>query len=1071
MKRPFLLLIAILTAIPAMAQRTGYYRFPALHGTTLVFSAEGDLWRTDLSGGDAVRLTTHPGQERYPVMSPDGSQVAFYGAYEGEDELYVMPVAGGAPTRLTWDGGGSRPVSWSEDAGVVYMTPRYSTLPDFRLATINPETWDRSRVPLNQAADGVYAEDGTLWFVRMPRQASNSRWYKGGTAQTLWKWHPDDAEAELVVTDWPGTTKLPRPHGDRVYFLSDRGGKGMNVWSMHMDGSDFQRHTDHMDWDIQEHTLHGDNLVYRLGGDLYHLDLSTGQEARIPISLVSDFDQRRETWEQEPMQHLSSWSVSPDGKRVALAARGEVFVAPAGEEGRLVHVSRDSGVRFRSARFAPDGTHLLGISDASGELEWWRLPVDGIGVPSQISSGMAHLKQDGVPSPDGKWLVHPDYDRNLWLLNLEKGTSRRIGEPSPIWTGQGPSPAWSSDSRYVAFENALVNRMATLYVHDVAENRTTEVTTHRYEDYAPAFGKKGDWLYFLSDRTLTSSVGSPWGARAPAPHFENQTRIYAIPIKEGARWAFRVPTETDVKPDSTERPTTFSLTESVHEAPVPRGNYAALSSNDKRLFYLSQDSGWNLVAVDLEPEAKPVVLVEGVSGYDLSADGSSILVRRGSTLAVIPASSGAKADLDKGKVDLSSWKIPVDPPAEWQQMFVDAWRLHRDYFWDPNMHGVNWEAVRAQYEPLVERVTSREELTDIQAQMISHLSLMHSNARSGEVREGNDDIQPASLGGMYERVESGFRVTHVYRTDPDLPGERAPLARLDVGVGPGAVITMVDGESTAGAPDLGVFLRGKAGQPVRLRVMEGDSTRDVIVEAVSIGEERDLRYDDWEYTRRLQTEEDGDGQIGYVHLRAMGSSNIAEWTRDFYPVFNRAGLILDFRHNNGGNIDSWILQDLVRRPWMYFQGRSGGPFWNMHYAFHGHMVMLVDERSASDGEAVADGFRRLGLGTVIGTRTWGGEIWLSGSNRQVDSGVVRASEAGVYGAEGEWLLEGWGLEPDIVVDNLPRATFDGRDAQLEAAIAHLQELIRTDPRGMPPPPPYPIVVPGEGFPTPWRSRY
>lgn len=1070
MKRISLILLAILAAAPVLAQRTGYYRFPALHGNTLIFSAEGDLWRADLAGGDAVRLTTHPGEERYPVMSPDGQRVAFYAAYEGSDELYVMPVAGGTPTRLTWDAGGSRPVSWSESEGIVYMTPRYSTLPDFRLATIDPDTWDRNRIPLNQGADGTYAADGTLWFVRMPRQASNARWYKGGTAQTLWKWHPDQAEAELVSADWPGTTKQPRPSGDRVYVLSDRGGLGMNVWSMTHDGSDLQRHTDHMDWDIQEHTLQGDNLVYRLGGDLYHLNLATGEEAGIPIRLVSDFDQRRETWEQEPLQHLTSWSVSPDGKKVVLSGRGEVYVAPVGTEGRLVHVSRDSGVRFRSTRFAPDGEHLLSISDESGELEWWRLPVDGIGSPTQVSRGLAHLKQDGVPSPDGKWLAHADYDRNMWLLNLESGASRKIGEPSPIWTGQGPSPAWSPDSRFVAFENALENRMATVYVHDVSENVTKEVTTHRYEDYSPAFSKDGAWLFFLSNRTLTSSVGSPWGARAPGPHFENQTKLYGIPIKDGAQWPFRTPTETDAKADSVSGPTVWTLTDRVYEAPAPRGNHAALSANDKRLFYLTQDSGWNLMAMDLKADAKPVALVEAVSGYELSADGSSILVRKGSTFSVIPASSGAKADLDKGKVDLSSWKIPVDPPAEWRQMFVDSWRLHRDYFWDPNMHGVDWEGVRAQYEPLVERVTSREELTDIQAQMISHLSLMHSNARSGEVREGDDDVLPASLGGMYERVANGFEVTHVYRTDPDLPGERAPLARLDVQVGPGAVITMVDGESTAGAPDLGVFLRGKAGQQVRLRVQEGGSTRDVVVEAVSMGEERDLRYDDWEYTRRLETEAKGAGQIGYVHLRAMGSSNIAEWVREFYPVFNRAGLILDVRHNNGGNIDSWILQDLLRRPWMYFKGRSGDPFWNMHYSFHGHMVILVDERSASDGEAVADGFRRLGLGAVIGTRTWGGEVWLSGSNRQVDSGVVRASEAGVYGPEGEWLLEGWGLEPDIVVDNLPRATFDGRDAQLEAAIAHLQELIRTDPRGMPDPPPYPVVVPGEGFPTPWRNR-
>jgi tricorn protease len=270
---------------------------------------------------------------------------------------------------------------------------------------------------------------------------------------------------------------------------------------------------------------------------------------------------------------------------------------------------------------------------------------------------------------------------------------------------------------------------------------------------------------------------------------------------------------------------------------------------------------------------------------------------------------------------------------------------------------------------------------------------------------------------------------------------------------------------------MGALLRGQAGQPVRLRVRDANKTeRDVIATAVSMGEDFDLRYDEWEYTRRLQTEELGAGEIGYVHLRAMGTGNISEWSEGYFPVFNRKGLIIDVRHNNGGNIDAWILGQLMREAWSYFKSRTGEPFWNQHYAFRGHLVVLVDERTASDGEAFADGFRRLGLGDAIGMRTWGGEVWLSGSNRQVDGGVVRASEGGVYGEEGEWLIEGWGFVPDVEVDNLPVETFRGRDAQLEAAVAHLQRLIEQDPRPMPEPPEFPELVPGYGFPTPFKRQ-
>jgi tricorn protease len=1069
-------LFFVLLMLPstAFAQHEGYYRFPTIAGELLVFSSEGDLWRTHLEGGAAQRLTTHPGEETYPVLSPDGQSIAFSGNYEGTAELYVMPSAGGRPKRLTWDGhGGTRPVSWTADGQVIYRTMRHSGVPNYRLAQVDPESMDRQMIPLSQAADGFYAEDGTLWFVRLPRQGSNSRWYKGGTVQNIWRYGSGDTEAIAMTSDWPGTSKQPRMALGRIYFLSDRGGRGMNVWSMRGDGTDARPHTDYMDWDIQEHTVSGTNLVFRVGADLYRMDLTSDRTEKIPVTLISDFDQQRETWETSPMDYLSSWNVSPDGEKVVLVARGEVYVAPVGKGGRRVFVSRDSGVRYRTARFSSDGTHLLAISDKSGELEWWELSVDGLSVPQQITKGSAMLRLDGQPSPDGKWLAHTDYERNVWLVNLETGQSTRIGNPSPLWSGRGPSVVWSPDSRFIVYETAVANRMASIHIYDVAEETTALMTSDRYEDYSPAFSEDGDWLYFLSDRTLTSSVFSPWGARAPQPHFEKQTKIYAVPLRDSASFPFTRKNElTQGSDSSSTEPASaarLDLGDRIREIPVERGELNGLTVNKTRLFYLSSDNERSLMALDLKPDAEPVKMVEGVSGYELSGDGSKLLVRKGSTLAVIASSAGVGAKLDDGKVDLDGWQVPINPEQEWREIFVDAWRLHRDYFWDPNMLGVDWSGVRAQYEPLVSRVASRQELTDIQGMMVSHLSLLHSSAGGGDTRRGSDNVLPASLGARMERVADGFRVAHVFRTDPDLPGERSPLARLDVAVSEGAVIEAVDGVSTAGQPDIGVLLRGKAGQAVRLGVRDtGGTRRDVIVEPVSLSEESDLRYDEWEYTRRLETEASGDGQIGYVHLRAMGSGNIAEWTREYYPVFDRPGLIIDVRHNNGGNIDSWILGELQRKAWMYFKGRSGDPFWNMHFAFRGHIVVLVDERTASDGEAFADGFRRLDLGDIIGTRTWGGEVWLSSSNRQVDGGVARASEGGVYGPDGDWLIEGWGVVPDETVDNRPHEAFLGKDAQLEAAVRHLQALIEADPRTMPEPPPYPVVVPGDGFPTPYR---
>jgi tricorn protease len=391
-------------------------------------------------------------------------------------------------------------------------------------------------------------------------------------------------------------------------------------------------------------------------------------------------------------------------------------------------------------------------------------------------------------------------------------------------------------------------------------------------------------------------------------------------------------------------------------------------------------------------------------------------------------------------------------------MFEEAWRLERDYFYDPNMHGIDWNAVREKYRPLADRVTSRSELSDLLAQMIGELSALHMFVVGGDLREPPDKVEVASLGAEVERDEAagGLRVRRVYRGDPDEPDTVSPLARPGVGVREGDVIEAVDGAPALSAPDLGQLLRNRAGRQVLLRVNPGAGVaHERIVEPVTQDQAAHLRYTDWEVSRRRRVEEEGEGQIGYVHLRAMGGGNYAEWARDFYPVYQRQGLILDVRHNRGGNIDSWLLSKLLRKAWFYWRDPLGHTTWNMQYAFRGHIACLINENTASDGEAFAEGLRRLGLGKLIGTRTWGGEIWLTGSNVLVDKGVATAAEIGVFGPEGAWLIEGHGVEPDVVVDNLPHETYGGRDAQLDAAIAYLKEMIREEPVVVPEPPVYP----------------
>ncbi len=1089
-------LLAAVGAPGAMAVEAdgllGYYRYPSLHEETVVFVAEGDLWVVGIEGGRAARLTTHLDAEGSPAISPDGERVAFTASYEGPQEVYVMPLTGGLPRRLTYHGSGARVVGWTPDGRILYATQHYATLPSTQLVALDPATGIDERLELAQAAEGVYTPDGdALIFTRLARQYSHTRGYRGGTAQSLWRFElrgPQAGdEATPLTADYPGTSRNPMWHAGRVYFVSDRDGT-MNLWSMAPDGADLRRHTRHMGWDVKDPSLSAGRIVYRLGADLRLYEIGSERDRRIEISLSTDLDQARERWIEDPIEHLSDVYLSPDGDRLALTAYGQVFVAPVGQ-GRLVAATRDTGVRYRSARFTPDGASLLVLSDASGEVEWWRLPADGTSPGEQLSDDGSVLRFGGVASPDGDHIAYTDHDQRLWVLDIAAGRNILVAE-SPQW-GVG-DPAWSPDSRYLAYSLEAPNSFPRIQVYDLARERSVPVTTDRYRSWSPCFSPDGEWLYFLSDRTFRSRVGGPWGLRQPEPYFDETTRIYLLPLEPDSRSPFAPADELHPEPEGRDgaargndpeetrndeesevprvRIDFDRIAERLRVAPVEAGNYTHLSVSEKHLFWLARTAdsqeGHALQALPIDnDEPEPVTIAEGVKSYELSLDGRKLLLRRGDAFHVIKADSDEApgADDHKERVDLSGWKFSLDPREQWRQMFVESWRLERDYFYDPGMHGLDWEAVLQKYLPLIDRVTTRAELADLQAQMAAELGALHTGVWGGDHREGEIKVETASLGAVLSRDDDagGYRVTHIYRADPDRPEELSPLARPASRARVGDLLRTINGVALTGVDAPERLLRGQAGHQVRLGITTREGRkRDLIVEPISSGRLRDLRYDEWEVTRRLMVDSLGAGEIGYVHLRDMGSSDMAQWHRDYYPVFNRRGLIIDVRHNGGGNIDSWILARLLRRAWMYWQPRTGAPYWNMQYAFRGHMVVLVDEWTMSDGEAFAEGFRRLGLGKVIGTRTWGGEIWLTSSNRLVDRGIVTAAEFGVYGPEGEWLIEGHGVEPDIVVDNLPHATFLGQDAQLRTAIAHLQELIREDPRDVPPPPPYPSKAGG-----------
>ncbi len=1074
-------LVVLLLAGLGLAQEPtggkGYYRYPALHDTTIVFTAEGDLWQVGIGGGIARRLTTHHGEESRAAISPDGSMLAFSAQYEGPTEVYVMPLIGGVPRRMTYEGERSLVVGWTPDGDLLYSTSHFSTLPNRQLVRISVADDEQTRIPLWQANDGVYDPSGnSLYFTRLPFMGSNTKRYKGGAAKNIWKYTNGADEAIELTGDYPGMSMRPMWWQGRLYFASDRDGI-MNIWSMDTTGGNLRQHTKHADYDIQSPSLSNGRIVYEQGADLWLYDIARDTDRKLDIRLSSDFDQLREQWVKNPMKYLTAANISPEGDKVALTARGQVFVAPV-EKGRLVRATREDSVRYRQALFMPDGKTLLAMTDQTGELEFCTIAADGIGDIELLTGNGTVYRYEMTPSPDGRYIAYHDKDYKLWIYDT-RDKKHTLVEESPV--SNFADLRWSPDSRWLAYVAWAENFYSQIKVYSLDEKETATITSDRYDSYSPAWTPDGKWMYFLSDRTFSTVYGNVWGKREEEPYVDKTTKLYLVGLVKGLRSPFEPDNELTMAEDGKakkddkedkkdeEKPATVTIdSEGIQDraqlVPVEAGNYSNLTVNDKTVFWESRgpvgDRKRTLMAAGItnkDFEAKE--LADGLNWYELSSNGKKILLRKSDDLYVIDAGTNAPGNLSKNKVDLSAWEFPLNPREEFRQMFVEAWRLERDYFYDPNMHGVDWKAVLDKYMPLAKRVTDRLELSNVFGQMIGELSALHMYVFGGDIRSGEDTIEVAGLGARLVRddKEEGFRIEHIYLNDPAYPDALSPLAKPSVNIQEGDIILAIDGVDALAETRPGVLLRNKVGKQVRLRIKEASSgkTRDVIVEPVSYRVASDLRYDEWEYRNRLTVERKGGGELGYVHLRATGTSDFSQWARDFYPVFNRKGLIIDMRHNNGGNIDSWIIGRLLRRAWAYWQGRKGIPEPNMQYAFTGHIAVLCDEWTVSDGELFTEGIKKLGLGKIIGTRTLGGEIWLSYSNVLVDKGIATAAESGVYGPEGEWLIEGHGVEPDIVVDNLPHETFTGKDAQLDTAIEYLKAQILSKPVETPQHPPYP----------------
>jgi tricorn protease len=1064
---------------PARDDVRGYYQHPTLHGSTIVFASEGDLWRVPVTGGTAIRLTSHATEASEPRISPDGRWLAFTGRYEGSADVYVMPLAGGPAQRLTYESSDATVQGWTPDGAILYATsaapgPGWSWL----LRTVRPDTRELRDLPLADARQGAFDDNRTIYFTRfgLAVTGDNARSYRGGTMAQLWRFRPDDgAEALRLAPSHDGSLTHPMWWNGALYVVSDANGGVFNLWRLDANGGAAQKLTNHTDFEVRGATLNDGRIVYQHGADIRLYDIASNSDVVIDIRLASDRSRTRTRWIDSPMTYLSSTHFAPKGDRVALTARGRLALVGTGEV-RRIEIGLPETSRARQAVISPDGASVYAFVDADGDAEIWRFPADGRGAGERLTNDGAGHRIDMVISPDGRWIAHNDRRGRMYLLDTRSRSNREIDSARG---GIQRNIVWSPDSRTLAFVRpATSQQRPQILLYDVASGRTEVVTSDRYESYSPAFTPDGRWLWFLSDRNFVATPGAPWGDRNMGPMFDRRTRIYALALQPAN--AFPLAPRTELTPVTPARAARDSanvpaiqydgLATRLFEAPVRAGNFSGLLATNARLFFTERNTGEQpaLRTIELEPDRPRIeTFAENISFAALSADGSRMLVRRGEELLIVQAGRRLPTDLSTARVRVTGWRLALEPREEWRQMFGDAWRMQRDHLFDPEMRGRDWAAIRSRYEPLVERVGDRRELDDVLRQMVAELGVLHSQVRGGEYPDDPEAARPAFLGGTFEMTDRGARITHIYRVDPELPAERAPLARPGVELRVGDVITAINGRAVREGGDIARMLAHQAGEQVRLDYLRDGGTASVVTSPVNAARDATLRYSDWVTGRREAVERASGGRVGYLHLRAMGAGDIADFAREFYANFDRDALIIDVRRNRGGNIDAWVIGNLLRRGWSFWQPPGQDPYWNMQQSFRGHLVVLIDPLTYSDGETFAAGVKSLGLGPLIGVRTAGAGVWLSDTNILADRGIMRAAQTAQFDPQGRWIIEGFGVEPDIVVDNPPHAAWRGEDAQLERAVAELLQRLQASPVQRPAGERFPpLGTPGRGVERP-----